>query len=169
MPTKAWNQITALIMCLSLLLAAFASIDPGAALSLLPSEPNHDELRANALSLTSTSASTGIVRYEEDDPALLYNGLPYDQRPSSWREQFQSIASGGYTARSITADDTASLTFTAVGSAPASSPTSTVARPKFFWMVSARALLVFTRKSPMLKASRLATYPPAPTPSPSPS
>ncbi len=60
---------------------------------------------------TQMPVYTGVVRYEEDDPALLYNGFPYAQRPQSWDEQFQGVASGGYTSLSSSANDTISLTF----------------------------------------------------------
>jgi hypothetical protein len=96
MSTKTWNQMTVIIISLTLLLSAFVPLGLTA---------------AGMFSVPLTSGNAGIVRYEEDDPALLYNGVPYDQRPSSWTEQFQSVSSGGYTARSITADDTVSLTF----------------------------------------------------------
>lgn len=56
---------------------------------------------------------TGIIRYEEDDPALLYNGLPYTQTVNSWNVNNTAVtyASEGYYAYSDTAGDTVSLTF----------------------------------------------------------
>jgi uncharacterized membrane protein len=58
-----------------------------------------------------TAVYTGVVRYEEDDPALLYNGLPYDQRKQSWSEEALFEASSRYAVLSTTAGDTVSLTF----------------------------------------------------------
>ncbi|MFO7538925.1 MAG: PKD domain-containing protein [Chloroflexota bacterium] len=53
----------------------------------------------------------GIVRYEEDDPALLYNGLPWEQTAPSWNMATYGWSSGGYGMWSDTAGDTISLTF----------------------------------------------------------
>jgi uncharacterized membrane protein/PKD repeat protein/uncharacterized protein YegL len=53
----------------------------------------------------------GVVRYEEDDPALLYNGVPFEQTATSWNMGAITSASAGYGAWSLTADDTVSLTF----------------------------------------------------------
>ncbi|MGB0383411.1 MAG: FG-GAP-like repeat-containing protein [Ardenticatenaceae bacterium] len=56
--------------------------------------------------------ATGVVRYEEDDPALRYNGLPFQQTAQSWNIGSVDWASRGYTAWSETLSDTVSLTFT---------------------------------------------------------
>jgi uncharacterized membrane protein len=59
-----------------------------------------------------TPAYTGVVRYEEDDPALVYNGMaPYLQRRQTWSEEYQWDSSGAYSVLSTTANDTVSLTF----------------------------------------------------------
>jgi uncharacterized membrane protein len=58
-----------------------------------------------------TPDPAGIVRYEEDDPALRYNGEPFGTRPQSWSSVFAASLSGGYAELSTTAGDTASLTF----------------------------------------------------------
>jgi uncharacterized membrane protein len=60
---------------------------------------------------TQAPVFTGVVRYEEDDPALLYNGVPYQQRPQSWSEEFQFVASGAYASLSTLTNNTVSLTF----------------------------------------------------------
>ncbi|MCA9979386.1 MAG: PKD domain-containing protein [Anaerolineales bacterium] len=52
-------------------------------------------------------------RYEEDDPAFLYNGLPYTTTATSWsRSTIYPVPSDGQTIYANTAGDTASLTFT---------------------------------------------------------
>ncbi len=56
-------------------------------------------------------ARSVIVRYEEDDPALRYNGVPFEAMPQSWATGSNSYLSAGYGAWSRTANDTASLTF----------------------------------------------------------
>jgi uncharacterized membrane protein/PKD repeat protein len=58
-----------------------------------------------------TPVYTGVVRYEEDDPALLYNGFSYAQRPPSWTEEYLWEASGSYASLATTAGNTVSLTF----------------------------------------------------------
>ncbi len=56
---------------------------------------------------------TGFVRYEENDPALRYNGYPYAQRPQSWGTEDPNVRSSGrYVVSSSTAGNTASLQFT---------------------------------------------------------
>ena len=54
---------------------------------------------------------TGVVRYEEDVPAILYNNMPFTQTTSSWEARIMPRASHGYAARSNTLSDTISLTF----------------------------------------------------------
>ncbi len=55
---------------------------------------------------------SGIVRYEEDDPAMRYNGVPFNQTTQSWTMYEYDWGSGGYGAYSSTATDTVSLAFT---------------------------------------------------------
>ncbi|MFO7536907.1 MAG: transglutaminase domain-containing protein, partial [Chloroflexota bacterium] len=54
---------------------------------------------------------TGITRYEEDHPDLLYNGVPFMQTATSWVMTTAARGSRGYMAYSQTAGDTISLTF----------------------------------------------------------
>ncbi len=57
----------------------------------------------------------GVVRYEEDDPALIYNGYPYTQTTRCWLNcwdmRFQGAASGGYLAYSNQPGEWVALTF----------------------------------------------------------
>ncbi|MDY7075403.1 MAG: hypothetical protein SXV54_00630, partial [Chloroflexota bacterium] len=55
--------------------------------------------------------STGVVRYEEDDPALRYNGFPLQQAPISWATPRNDRLSARYAAWSRTLSDAVSLTF----------------------------------------------------------
>ena len=80
---------------------------------------NRDYLAADAFIVPGIApfyeppAYTGIVRYEEDDPALLYNGA-YDwrTRPQSWYvNKNYTTVSGGWHVESNTAGNTVSLTF----------------------------------------------------------
>jgi len=57
-------------------------------------------------------AMTGVYRYEENDPALLYDGAPYTMTRQTWFETTASEASSGYVRYSATASDTISLVFT---------------------------------------------------------
>ncbi|MBN1888180.1 MAG: hypothetical protein JW850_09325, partial [Thermoflexales bacterium] len=52
-----------------------------------------------------------IQRLEENHPRLRYNGDPFKQTAGTWYEQGRSLASGGYTHRSLTLGYTASLAF----------------------------------------------------------
>ncbi|MFO7537130.1 MAG: PKD domain-containing protein, partial [Chloroflexota bacterium] len=54
---------------------------------------------------------TGIIRYEEDHPALLYNGVPIRQTATSWVTSNAVRASRGYVYYSQTANDTVTLDF----------------------------------------------------------
>ena len=54
---------------------------------------------------------TGVVRYEENHPALRYNGLPFTATKTAWTESAQANASGGWYAASSVASDTVGLTF----------------------------------------------------------
>ncbi|MEO6063312.1 MAG: FG-GAP-like repeat-containing protein, partial [Thermoflexales bacterium] len=55
---------------------------------------------------------TGIIRYEENDSALRYNGAPFTATKTSWNENYNNYASTGFLAYSSVASDTISLTFT---------------------------------------------------------
>ncbi len=60
---------------------------------------------------------TGFTRFEDDDPAMLYNGLPFTVTSSSWTRNahiFNSEASDGQYISSNTLSDTVSLTFDGV-------------------------------------------------------
>jgi uncharacterized membrane protein len=54
---------------------------------------------------------TGLVRYEEDHPALLFNGYSYYERPRSWSIGNAAQASDYSYVQSSTLSDTVSLTF----------------------------------------------------------
>jgi len=56
-------------------------------------------------------STNGVFRYEENNTALLYNGLPYNQTTTSWSGLGVSRASAAYVARSATLNDSVSLTF----------------------------------------------------------
>ncbi|MFN8595366.1 MAG: transglutaminase domain-containing protein, partial [Anaerolineae bacterium] len=57
-------------------------------------------------------APNGFTRYEENHPAITYNGYSYAQRPQGWFQNFLvPIASDGGLAASSTASNTVSLTF----------------------------------------------------------
>lgn len=60
----------------------------------------------------SPPPDTGIIRYEENAPEVLYNGFPLATTGASWDDRPYAYASGGYGARSNVAGDTISLTFT---------------------------------------------------------
>ena len=60
----------------------------------------------------STPILTGVARYEENHPALRYNGLPFTATKTSWAESGQANASSGWYAASSVASDTVGLTFT---------------------------------------------------------
>ena len=57
-------------------------------------------------------ARSGIVRYEEDDPALRYNGASFSSTAQSWAMGGVARLSAGYGAWSRTANDRIDLTFT---------------------------------------------------------
>ncbi|MDJ0756141.1 MAG: tandem-95 repeat protein [Ardenticatenaceae bacterium] len=57
------------------------------------------------------SAAAGIIRHEEDDLALRYNGLPYKQTATTWTYGTYAWSSRGFGVYSRTAGDTVSLTF----------------------------------------------------------
>jgi uncharacterized membrane protein len=55
---------------------------------------------------------TGVIRYEEDDPALRYNGVPYTQTVTTWSiSNNPNYGSSAYYAQSSTVSDTVSLSF----------------------------------------------------------
>jgi uncharacterized membrane protein len=56
-------------------------------------------------------APGSINRYEEDHPAILYNGVPYTQTATSWSRFSAAPASDGQYLRSATANDTISFDF----------------------------------------------------------
>jgi len=56
-------------------------------------------------------AYSGIVRYEADDPAILYNGYPWRVMPQSWSTDILPNASDSTVVQSTTLSDTISLTF----------------------------------------------------------
>ncbi|MEM7798335.1 MAG: Ig-like domain-containing protein, partial [Chloroflexota bacterium] len=54
---------------------------------------------------------TGIVRYEDQDPAILYNGLPFRQTSPSWQNSSFSVASRSYVRGTNVGGNNATLTF----------------------------------------------------------
>ena len=60
---------------------------------------------------TALSTCGAYCRYEEDDPALRFNGELPDQKPLSWSNAIWNHASGGYYANSTTGGDAISLDF----------------------------------------------------------
>ena len=54
---------------------------------------------------------TGVIRYEEDDPVLRYNGVPFTRTSTTWGMIGVARSSGGYAVRCRTESDTLSLTF----------------------------------------------------------
>ncbi|MCL4266411.1 MAG: VCBS repeat-containing protein [Anaerolineae bacterium] len=95
---------------------SFNNLGPG--LHVLQLERYHGELMIDAFTTPGnppfyqTPVYTGVVRYEEDDPMLVYNGTAaYNQRPQTWDEEYQWDSSSGYSVLSTTANDTVSLTF----------------------------------------------------------
>lgn len=89
----------------------------GAGLHVLQIQRYRSELAIDAFSTPGTApfftppSYSGIVRYEEDNPALRYNGWPFIQRPQSWFLTSSLISSGSYTAGSTTTNDAISLDF----------------------------------------------------------
>ncbi|GIK54769.1 MAG: hypothetical protein HND44_04885 [Chloroflexi bacterium] len=95
---------------------SFNNLGPG--LHVLQLERYYGELTVDAFTTPGsppfyqTPVYTGVVRYEQDDPALVYNGVAaYNQRPQSWSEEYQWDSSNGYSVLSTTANDSVSLTF----------------------------------------------------------
>ena len=94
-----------------------SSLAMASSLALTPPRPRRRSTGAGAedtgasLELAIQSAITGIIRYEEDDPALLYNGVPFTQTVSTWSRPGEARASRSYAALSRTLSDTVSLTF----------------------------------------------------------
>lgn len=59
----------------------------------------------------SAPVESGITRYEEDHPAIRYNGEPFTQTTSTWSAINYGSASKNYYVRTETANDTMSFTF----------------------------------------------------------
>lgn len=57
------------------------------------------------------STPTGIIRYEEDNPALRYNGYAFAQRPQSWQWREQTNVSTRAQVQSSKVGNAVSLTF----------------------------------------------------------
>lgn len=94
---------------------AFGDLDAGPHIVMLSQERGMATLDtistpADAPYFTPEVA-TGVVRYEENDPALRYNGATHATRPDSWDTFSKDHASHGYTSRSSTLSDTVTLTF----------------------------------------------------------
>lgn len=71
-----------------------------------------DVLSTPALGAPRSAPSTAAVaRFEEDHPAMRYNGWPYRQMARSWSEQGAIANSSKYNLRSTTASDRWSLEF----------------------------------------------------------
>ncbi|HSN75257.1 MAG TPA: hypothetical protein VL334_09240, partial [Anaerolineae bacterium] len=89
----------------------------GAGLHVLHIQRHRGELTVDAFRTPgaapfySQPSYSGIVRYEENDPALRYSGWPYSQRPQTWFENNIGQASGNFVVGSATANNTASLQF----------------------------------------------------------
>ena len=75
-------------------------------------EPNIDAFITPAVGADyDPPAFTGIVRYEEDHPALSYNGYTLDKRPDTWSLGNAAQASDYSYMASSTLGDTISMTF----------------------------------------------------------
>ena len=91
----------------------------GAGIHLLRLEQHYGNLTLEdfttpgAAPFYNPTPDTGVIRYEEDDPALLYNGVPLTQTTTSWilPNTAARRASAGYYAYSNTAGDAVSLAF----------------------------------------------------------
>ncbi len=90
----------------------------GAGVHLLRLEQHHGNVTLEDFATPGSApfynppAPTGVIRYEEDDPALRYNGVPLTQTVSSWGGSYAELyASDGYYARSSNPGDNVSLTF----------------------------------------------------------
>ncbi|HLF26956.1 MAG TPA: PKD domain-containing protein [Anaerolineae bacterium] len=57
-------------------------------------------------------APTGIVRYEEDDPGVTFNGADLDRAPTNWSVATDNYASSGYIAYTDATNNTVGLAFT---------------------------------------------------------
>lgn len=60
----------------------------------------------------SPPGTSGLARYQENNPAVKFNGAPIQSAKTSWTENNGENASGGYYATSSTLSDTVSMTFT---------------------------------------------------------
>ena len=89
----------------------------GAGLHVLHIQRHRGELTVDAFRTPGTAPFftppnySGIVRYEENNPAMRYNGWPYSNRPQSWFENNIGQASGNFVLGSATTNDTSSLQF----------------------------------------------------------
>ena len=94
---------------------SFSGFGPGPHVMLVSShrgEPNIDAFVTPANGPDyETPDYTGIVRYEEDHPALLYNGYDLQHRPTTWSTGNAGQASIYSYMQSATISDTVSLTF----------------------------------------------------------
>ena len=89
----------------------------GAGLHVLHVQRHRGELTVDAFRTPGSApfftppSYSGIVRYEENNPAMRYNGWTYSKRPQSWFENTVGQASGSFVVGSATTNDTASLQF----------------------------------------------------------
>ncbi|MCB0256271.1 MAG: hypothetical protein KDI55_21335, partial [Anaerolineae bacterium] len=89
----------------------------GAGLHVLQIQRNRSELTMDGFQTPGSApfftppSYTGIVRYEENDPAMRYNGFAYPQRPQSWYDVGVTQTSGSHVLETSVANDTASLQF----------------------------------------------------------
>lgn len=94
---------------------SFSGFGPGPHImrvSAFRNEPNIDAFITPAVGPDyEPPVYTGLVRYEEDNPMLTYNGYPVDKRPVSWSSRNAPQASEFSYMLSSTISDTVSLTF----------------------------------------------------------
>ena len=89
----------------------------GAGLHVLHIQRHRGELAVDAFRTPGSApfftppSYAGIVRYEENDPAMRYGGWPFSQRPQSWFLTSIGQASGSFVIGSGTTNNTASLQF----------------------------------------------------------
>ncbi|MCB0238763.1 MAG: hypothetical protein KDH08_08975, partial [Anaerolineae bacterium] len=89
----------------------------GAGLHVLQIQRNRSELTMDGFQTPGSApfftppSYTGMVRYEENDPAIRYNGFAYSQRPQSWYDVGVTQTSGSHVLETSVANDTASLQF----------------------------------------------------------
>ncbi|MCA9969250.1 MAG: hypothetical protein KC425_03495, partial [Anaerolineales bacterium] len=91
----------------------------GAGVHLLELTRYRSDMTADAFIMPAVPANfiyppppqTGIVRYEEDHPALRYNGYPYSQTVGSWTYDSSFNISGDFVARTSVAGNSVTLDF----------------------------------------------------------